>query len=123
MVRNQPPRADLKVQSVSEVSCRGVWREYLLNELEEAAGVERGVHGRYGQGIELDGFVGVLDLLGHVVLLQNVDYAQVEDNVVGLVERLLLRSRDLLRPCWHVDAELDLEPVNEFITKIRLRLS
>lgn len=63
----------------------------------------------------------MLDLLGHVVLLQNVDYAQVEDNIIGFVEHLLLfLSRDLLCPCRHVDPELDLEPVKEFVKKSNL---
>lgn len=92
-------------------------RENLLYKLQEAAGVKSGVHGGDGERIELQGLVGVLDLLGHVVVLQYVDDSEVENHVVHLVENALFFFSvphwvwDPLRPRRHVHAQLDLESV------------
>ena len=86
-----------------------ILRESPENEVSEPLAVLLRVDRGYGVGIVLHGFVGVLELLADIVVLQDVDDPDVEHHVVHLVERLaVVLLGDLLRPRRHVHAQLDL---------------
>lgn len=52
-----------------------------MNEILKPFGIEFGVNCRDGSGMELQGLVGMFNLLCDIVILEYVNYSNVEDYV------------------------------------------
>lgn len=69
---SQLPEEECCVFRTKILTCYGIRREHLLNELQEAMWVELRIHSGDGQGIKLKRFICMFDLLRRVVLLQDI---------------------------------------------------
>lgn len=126
--RQPPIRAELssqariyRIQGLLNLLLR--WREDLLNEFQEALGVECRVNCGDGEGIELKRFVCVFNLFTHVVVLQYINNTQVKNNVICLRKHLyFLYPRNLFCPCWHIHTKLDLESAQDVRKKISIQI-